>query len=836
MFDEDRGGVELFINRTIRFTVIVSLGAVMTTLPSRVYAEIGSFAKQSTSRVENAIWAWSQEVWTAFNTGFLVGEETAKQSLNEDSARPPEGGTQVLLAEVEIDGALQTKKASTENVVTTELVKVSDDLSPVADIPKKNPELRTVSLPPGTLENGRTVPIAESRLPAGASVIVNTALTFSRSQFEGVTGESRFDEAALNFEPIIRHEGLGGLTFKTDLRLVWRENSDSVFTLDDQNDGFQFERGRTTLTKDLPASALRLELGDILTKPVNFQTTEQLLGIRLGTEHREIHPYKTIYPGGRQTFQIDRRSRVQVFADGALVGQQVLQPGQFDVEQFATEYGTRNIELGIRDDTGQSVRIDFPTASAIPRLNKGVMDYSFAGGFASEYTFAGPEYEFDDYRAVGFFDYGVSDQITLGVDYQAHPDAQALGARSVFATSIGDFQTRMSASLDSSEEDIAVGIQYASLQQQDGLRVKVGFEYYGDDYPDFRAMNSTLGGIGYSLENPKYEVDLALSDQVGKKLSYTIGGNWRRNHRSLAGAAFLSNEEQWTGYLSSNYKLFRNWSASLSLSANNYNQNEETNFGALISLRRKFGTEKQAEVAYASRSSAVSASLSSDPFSTVNRASWQVRGEYAQRPQELAGYSADVDFTGTHFGVYGLVFEDQELETKTEIRDIFLQAETAFAAVDGEWAIGRPVRSSGFAIVKNSRSEGSEPIFVDDWGPGDFRGRAGPGGKALLGDLLPYTNVELEFSQRPAQASGASEDPFLEASEILGEELVYTYPYAGVVLDLQDPADRNQEGAEDASRRVEPEQGQADQTTVSRLGDECHWPHPRKRILNKAIF
>jgi outer membrane usher protein FimD/PapC len=646
---------------------------------------------------------------------------------------------------------------------------------------------------PGTDEIGRTFPLPSSVQPIGNSTVINTSLTYSSSEISAENGNSTFSDVTLNLEPVFRTEALGGLIFRSEARGTWTDNSGAADGIGDE--GFRFQRGATTLTRDFTDSAMRLTLGDIVSMPQNFQTAQRLLGVQVGTNYQAIHPYRVVFPSGRQIFQLDRPARVQIFADGVLVAQQLFQPGQFDIEQFATRYGTRNIELSVRDDTGGSTRIELPTASGIPRLTEGLLNYGVAAGVISNYDIDGPEYLFDQVAASGFVDYGLTPNLTIGTDFQIEPSIVTIGARSIYASEFGALQARASLSIEEDESDVAVGLQYQSPPSDKWPVLSLDAKYYGEDYPSLSEYKSSgVGPIVAAVGDPKLEFTALVSDSLSDSWRVSAGGNWTKRYPDTPGVTSLYPEERWSAYISSQFEISRAFRFSVNLSATQYTIGDDPSYGAMFTLSHKFGPSHRTESSYETRRRSSTLAVSSDPFESIDRTSWQLRAQSAHKPGDVVSLSGEFDHAANRFNAYGLVYEDRREGEYGTTRDAFLQVETALGITDSTMAIGRPVRQRGFAIVKAPTSGEGGDVYVDDWGAQEYRAKTSFLGPALVSDVLPYTNSRLELSLRTSQSENdITVDDESIAADILDTPVIYAFPYGGVVIDLNHVAEENKD-------------------------------------------
>lgn len=95
-----------------------------------------------------------------------------------------------------------------------------------------------------------------------------------------------------------------------------------------------FKRRGSRVVYDMPGQELRMQLGDTTTQSAGFQAQPDLLGIRLEHSPRTFSPGESLRPTGRQTFRIERSSKVEVQINGATVQRMKLRPGTYNLSDL----------------------------------------------------------------------------------------------------------------------------------------------------------------------------------------------------------------------------------------------------------------------------------------------------------------------------------------------------------------------------------------------------------------------------------------------------------------------------------------------------------------------
>lgn len=201
----------------------------------------------------------------------------------------------------------------------------------------------------------------------------------------------------------------------------------------------RWQRGDVRLVHDDAEARTRYSFGDLRYGLDGFQTTQRAGGIAFARNFG-LQPYRASVPSGQSQLDIDRNSRVDVIVNGQRVRTLDLGPGRYNVRDFPFVSGTNDVTLRITDEVGRVDVVAFPFVYDTAVLGAGEHDFSFAAGVPSEVTATGRRYNEGDRVISAFHAYGLSDQLTLGANYQGTRDLDVIGGEGRWATEIGTFR------------------------------------------------------------------------------------------------------------------------------------------------------------------------------------------------------------------------------------------------------------------------------------------------------------------------------------------------------------------------------------------------------------
>lgn len=518
-----------------------------------------------------------------------------------------------------------------------------------------------------------------------------------------------------------------------------------------------FGRGGSRFIYDRPDDALRFSLGDITPGKSTFQGGSDILGVGIEKSYRKLQPGTSVHPTGNQSFRIERPSNVDVLVNGHVTQKLNLRPGDYDMDDLPLSVGANDITLVIVDDLGQQRTLNFSVFSGRSLLAPGISQWGLNAGVASHYAhqnsrdfynlYSDLEYDFATPVVTGFYERGLTGDLTGNFHAQADLDAVMGGAGVAFQTPIGFF------TLDSAASDsITNGPGYA-------------------------------GKVGYEL------INFELGDHIRR--SFRLVADYRSEQFANLSDENANNDTMLDFSASYSQELFWNVSGSISGSYS-VGRNNDSSYGMDLSLARSFGSSISAgvNVGFEQSNAPQTESIIADGFKASARLSYRVnerssidadhdarygQSRLAYRHQEGAGIGAwntQVELQRTpagemkgddHYGVNGSLaytanraelavsqhngltgIDTSNVEQRTSVT-----AGTAIAFADGRFATGRPV-SNGFAIIGTHDNLPDSELTIS---AGQSSKRAGSDflGPALVSDIAPFSSsrMSVDISNLP---------------------------------------------------------------------------------------
>lgn len=484
--------------------------------------------------------------------------------------------------------------------------------------------------------------------------------------------------------------------------------------------GPDLQRRGTRLVYDDRRNLVRWAGGDLQTLARGFQSAPEIAGLSVSRFYSLLDPQTIIRPRGSRSFQLERRSVVEVRVNDQLVRRMELDPGTFDLRDFPFTQGSNDVKLTITDDAGRRETVDFSIFLDQAQLAKGLSEFGFYAGVRSPLGRRGPIYT-NDLAFSGFYRRGVSDRLTLGANAQADGRGWMGGLESVIATSIGTFGSFASAShVEGSGSGWASILTFQrtisrSSDRADALSLSLEarsrkFAPIGTITPfnpySYIAGASYNSGITESLYaglDARYSRGRDGEPDAG---SVRLTGGWRispaLNFTADVGYERAGRNNRLAAFLSLTYRLDR--SSSLRTDYDSRNNRSRLSYQSY------------------SGSGTGAYNLSADVERSDIGAGVSASGVYYANRAEL-GFS--------HFGTF-----DRDLSGSTGQRTS-LRFGTALALADGAFSIGRPIQDA-FAIVRAHPSLKGADIFIDESGD-SYTARTGRLGTAIQPSLSSYS-------------------------------------------------------------------------------------------------
>lgn len=502
----------------------------------------------------------------------------------------------------------------------------------------------------------------------------------------------------------------GGLVFESDA--IWTPGAD----------GTDFQRLGTRGVYDDTKNVIRFTFGDLETQGRGFQSAPDMAGVSLLRSYSVLNPQQVIRPRGDRTFRLERPSTVEVIVNGQQVRRLQLAPGNYNLRDFPFAQGGNDIRLNVLDDTGRSEVLRFNIFFDQTQLAQGLDEFGLYLGIQAPLGSSGPDYQ-DKWIASGFYRRGISDNLTLGANFQADDTIQMGGVEAMFGTPIGSFGTNVAYSHTQGYGDgFAVQGTFQRLIQRsngqaDTLNLFVEHRsrkfapvsfFLADNQYDYEvgagyshAFNSDL----YMAANGRYSKGRGANPDIQ---SYSLTGGWRISPRAtLTAEARYTDDargDEVSGFLTLTVRFGRN-----------------------SSVRSEYDTrDNRARLSYQT--------LNGNGVGSYNVTADAERSDFGSNIGVNANYftnRAELGFS--HYGNFNGDFGDSNSQRST------FRFGTSLAFAEGGASIGRPIYDS-FAIVKPHPSLKNANVLVD---PNPL------GVTAMTGDLKAATMPNLSsYSER----------------------------------------------------------------------------------------
>ena len=501
---------------------------------------------------------------------------------------------------------------------------------------------------------------------------------------------------------------LKGPVFETDA--IWSPG----------NNGVDFQRLGSRYVYDDISALMRFTLGDLDTQGRGFQSAPDIAGISIFRSYSVLNPQQVIRPRGDRTFTLSRNSVVEVLVNGQQVRRLQLGPGNYNLRDFPFAQGGNDIRLNVLDDTGRSEVLRFNLFLDQTQLAKGLSEFGFYAGVKSPLGLHGPVYS-DQWATSGFYRRGISDQVTLGANFQADDEIQMAGVEAVFGTNFGTIGTQAAFSHTAGYGDgFALQATFQRLLQHSNGT--------SDSFNLFAEHRSRrFAPITFLLADNQYQYELGGGYTHAFNSSFYMGTNARFSKGRAANADVH------------NYSLAGGWrispTASLTAEARYTEDAGGRQVSGFVTLTVRIGRNSSVRGEYDTRDNRTRLSyqaLHGSGVGSYNVTADVERSDFGSNVSLNASYFGNRAELGlSHFGTFTDGF-GQSTGQRTNFR-----IGTSFAVADGIASIGRPIYDS-FAIVKPHPSLKVDSVIVDPSSYG-YTASTGALGVATMPSLSSYS-------------------------------------------------------------------------------------------------
>ena len=480
-----------------------------------------------------------------------------------------------------------------------------------------------------------------------------------------------------------------------------------------------FRRDRITLFKDFPDDVLRIAAGDLVPRVPLIAGDAEILGVTLERRYDALQPLRNIRPTGRRSFTVDRPTRIEIYANGALVQTIDALPGQVDLNQIPAFSLSSNISIIVEDTTGRRELDSFTLVNDIELLGAGFSEFGFSAGVLRRGNGLNLSYS-DNPVATGEYARGITDALTLGGHFILAEDYQNVGMRAAALGFGGAFFTGVSFSNQDDLQGYAASFAYRG----DPLRLSE-LDSQFNFRADYNSRNYRPLSQFQILDTVKFDLAADYRINLTNRVAVVAGGNYfeRYNSDETARSVFAGVQlsiGRALGSFTARYSRF----------------GDQTDRGVLFTLTMPLGRNHFSNASYDTGSEQARFEFRRIRDITVPEVDYGVIAETGPLGDRFTGQAR---FANSRFNLdIEAVSNQPSLASGGRDQNIGqFRLQSGFAFADGSFGIGRnPAR--GFIMVDRHPSLGEAQIDVENSGAGRRAGQANGLGPAVIPQLGGY--------------------------------------------------------------------------------------------------
>lgn len=471
--------------------------------------------------------------------------------------------------------------------------------------------------------------------------------------------------------------------------------------------------------RDWPGEAVRLTVGDAVTRATEWSRPARFAGIRIGTDFA-LQPTQVVFPVPTLSGSSSMPSTIAL---ASLAGSQTLsvQPGAFAIDYQPVFTGAGQVTMTITDITGLSRRVTQNFYTSPRLLRPGLSDFSVEAGVLRE-NYGAVSFDYGEPFAAGYLRRGVGRSLTLGGRAEVGTDVRIGGLGLGWVLSpVGELGLAGAVSHSAQGTGTLWRAQFQRLAPTHSITMS------------YQWGNGRFAQIGDSVTKaqptgqPQRELALSGSVAIGPLGDISLG---HLESRTPSGQGFSTTSLSLAGNL---HAAFYNLGIRRTRIA------ERTDHGAFLSLSMPLGAR-------------TSAALRADGQRAVAMAALAPPTESGAGVQLAAGY--DLRSGEPIVGIATLIrttVGDLELagDHSNGGKGIRISARGALTGVAGK-LVATPRIENAFALVEFDSSE-NVTLFLENR---PVVARAGRGRKAIIGGLQPYAEnrIAIDVESLPITA------------------------------------------------------------------------------------
>ncbi len=497
---------------------------------------------------------------------------------------------------------------------------------------------------------------------------------------------------------------------------------DVVFenTTDFRDDKFNVIK--TTITYDQPDKLKRFVVGSIATGNRNFQENLKLDGFRLSKEFF-LNPELQIRPKGNETFLLETDSEVEVYINNQLHQRFYLDEGIYSLQDIGLYEGANNIRIIIKDEFGKITVKNSQQFYDSHLLKPELSLYAISVGMLSNKEAYRNEALLNKPLFSGYYQRGLTKNITMSLDAQFSPDSYLLGSEAIISVPLGSLKQSFAVS---GGKDRQSGYAARFEFKPNIKRPLIGLDTLREDTLQ---LDETIGRfvMGWTISGEVRSRDFAMLNEVAeleaqqKRLkarlqthfSLDLGDEWR-GRLNVGVADYYDADRNMTVALTATKRMNNGvrWSVGA-----HYDTDDDFSVNLQVSIplgslgqRGKHKRKKHLDLLVNTKDNSVASKLSIKPRSLFGKdslaGSLEYRQDESQRQQQL-----NLEYRDTQYGAQ-LTARNSTNKGGNSTQRLNIGFNTALACIGSECAVSRPINDS-FALVSGPSNQ-DRPIAINN--------------------------------------------------------------------------------------------------------------------------
>lgn len=297
-------------------------------------------------------------------------------------------------------------------------------------------------------------------------------------------------------------------------------------------------RGQTNLTVDNPTRLQRWVFGDAFAFGGELGGGTYLAGVSLSKDF-ELDPYFIRFPTVELSGALNTPSRVDVYVNGALVRQQQLPPGLFQLRDLPVPAGRGEVKVVIRDAFGQERELVSPFYVSSELLAPGLSEYRYSFGFRRN-NVGSESFDYGDWVFLGRHRWGWTPSVTVEGRLEADPNLISAGSGLVTRLPFGDASFHVAFSKEHDRRGTAGSVSYRYLSRR--FSAGTTYRFMSDGYSHLSLTSASdrpsreaqvFAGVSLGPASLSLNYSLTQMRDQGERKTVSLTSNWTSRFGTL---------------------------------------------------------------------------------------------------------------------------------------------------------------------------------------------------------------------------------------------------------------------------------------------------------------